>query len=212
MVTKNGTKFPNNTDKISKHLNPSLIKTKAYHCEREKEFCFDLCYNLSNGGRMNTGVYVFNNMIFDSWLNRKSDEILSKVDRETISNEDMLILILKAQTNHFHHMDDEFREEFKHVRCEADKSFEQIHKGMHKRFEQVDKQFIEVQEDMSKRFEQVDKRIENLDTSVNKRFEQVDKRFEQVDKRFDRLTTILMWQSGIMISLISGLYLKLFLG
>lgn len=120
---------------------------------------------------MNTGVYVFNNMIFDSWLNRKSDEILSKVDRETISNEDMLILILKAQTNHFHHMDDEFRSEFKIVREEVKTEFKR----------------------------------------VDKQFEQIEKRFELVDKRFDRLTTIMMWQSGILITLISGLYLKLFL-
>lgn len=61
------------------------------------------------------GALVFDNHVFDSWLNTKSQEILSKVDKEKISTEEMLVLILKAQTNHFHHMDEEFRTEFKKI-------------------------------------------------------------------------------------------------
>ncbi len=72
------------------------------------------------------GAPVFGNEFFDQWLNQKSNEILAKVEREKISNEDMLILSLKAQVNHFHHMDIEFREEFKKI---------------DRRFEQVDKRF-----------------------------------------------------------------------
>jgi len=33
------------------------------------------------------GAVVFDSIILDSWLTKKSDEILSKVDRETISTE-----------------------------------------------------------------------------------------------------------------------------
>lgn len=61
------------------------------------------------------GALVFDNQVFDSWLTAKSQEILSKVDRERITTEEMLVLILKAQTNHFHHMDEEFRGEFKKI-------------------------------------------------------------------------------------------------
>lgn len=68
------------------------------------------------------GVPVFGNEFFDQWLNQKSNEILAKVEREKISNEDMLILSLKAQVNHFHHMDVEFREEFKKI----DKRFDRL--------------------------------------------------------------------------------------
>lgn len=57
---------------------------------------------------------------------KKSDEILSKVDREKISTEEMLVLILKAQTNHFHHMDFEFRGEFKTLNTKMDSGFEKI--------------------------------------------------------------------------------------
>lgn len=124
------------------------------------------------------GEVMFGNELFDHWLNQKSLEILGKVEKEKLSTEDMLILSLKAQTNHFHHMDEEFRSEFKKI----DQNFELMDAKFEKRFEQVDK-----------------------------RFEQVEKRFEQVDKKFDRLTTVMMWQGGIVVTLITGLYLKLFL-
>lgn len=70
------------------------------------------------------GDPVFGNEFFDQWLNQKSNDILAKVEKERISNEDMLILSLKAQVNHFHHMDIEFREEFGKI----DKRFEQVEK------------------------------------------------------------------------------------
>lgn len=121
---------------------------------------------------------MFGNELFDQWLQQKSLEILGKVEKEKISTEDMLILSLKAQTNHFHHMDEEFRGEFR---------------KLGQNFEQVEKKFEQVE----KRFEQVEEKFE--------------KRFEQVDKKFDRLTTIMMWQGGILATLISGIYFKLFM-
>ncbi len=72
------------------------------------------------------GALVFDNQVFDSWLTNKSQEILSKVDRERITTEEMLVLILKVQTNHFHHMDLEFREEFKKI----DNRFEKLYDFM----------------------------------------------------------------------------------
>jgi hypothetical protein len=90
------------------------------------------------------GAIVFDDILFDSWLTKKSDEILSKVDREKISTEEMLVLILKAQTNHFHHMDVEFRQEFKKI----DERFESESKRMDQRFEKFsldnDKRFDKV--------------------------------------------------------------------
>lgn len=98
------------------------------------------------------GTPVFGNEFFDQWLNQKSNEILAKVEKEQISNEDMLILSLKAQVNHFHHMDIEFREEF----------------------------------------------------------QKLDKRFEYIEKRFDRLTTILMWGFGLFVTTQAVLIVKAF--
>ena len=135
------------------------------------------------------GEVMFGNELFDHWLNQKSLEILGKVEKEKISTEDMLILSLKAQTNHFHHMDQEFRGEFRKI-------------GQN--FELIEKRFEQVEEKFEKRFEQVDQRFELLETKF-------DKRFEQVDKKFDRITTVMMWQGGILATLISGIYFKLFL-
>ena len=83
------------------------------------------------------GEAVFGNEFFDQWLNQKSNEILAKVEKEKISNEDMLILSLKAQVNHFHHMDIEFRGEFQKI----EQRFEGMEEKFNKRFEQVDKRF-----------------------------------------------------------------------
>src|SRR5690348_5661163 len=79
------------------------------------------------------GAPVFGNEFFDQWLNQKSNEILGKVEKERISNEDMLILSLKAQVNHFHHMDIEFREEFKKI----ENRFEHIEQKFDKRFDRI---------------------------------------------------------------------------
>lgn len=76
------------------------------------------------------GDVVFENQLFDHWLNKKSQDILTKMDKEQVTTEDMLILTLKAQTNHFHHMDVEFRDEFKKIDQRfdvVDKKFERLY-------------------------------------------------------------------------------------
>jgi hypothetical protein len=73
---------------------------------------------------------MFENQLFDHWLQQKSQEILAKLHKEKVSTEDMLILTLKAQTNHFHHMDVEFREEFKKIESKfdnIDKKFDRMY-------------------------------------------------------------------------------------
>jgi uncharacterized protein YllA (UPF0747 family) len=123
---------------------------------------------------------MFNNDILEQWLEQKSQEILNKIQREHITTEDMIILLLKAQVNHFHHMDSEFRDEFKKI---------------DRKFEYVDRRF----EEIHKKFDYIDKR-----------FEEIEKRFDYVDKRFDRLTTILMWGFGLFVSTQVLTLIKLF--
>lgn len=83
------------------------------------------------------GDAVFENQLFDHWLSKKCQDILGKMDKEQVTTEDMLILTLKAQTNHFHHMDVEFRDEFKKI----DHRFDVIDKKFEQRFDLVDKKF-----------------------------------------------------------------------
>ncbi|MDO9164159.1 MAG: hypothetical protein Q8N35_11900 [Methylococcaceae bacterium] len=121
---------------------------------------------------------MFDDKFFEQWLDNQAHRVMNLVgDGKAISPEEMMVLVLKAQTNHFAHLDIELREEIQGLREDMDKRFDLMR-------EEMDKRFDLMREEMSKRFEQVDKRFEHVD----KRFEQVDKHFEQVEKRFEALT------------------------
>ena len=99
----------------------------------------------------------FDNKVFDDWLDAQAQKAMNQIgNSEAISPEQMTILVLKGQTNHFHHLDIELREDMKSMN------------------ERLSGEMLALREDMNKRFEQVDKR-----------FEQVDKRFEQLTSRID---------------------------
>ena len=100
---------------------------------------------------------MFDNKVFDDWLDAQAQKAMNQIgNSEAISPEQMTILVLKGQTNHFHHLDIELREDMKSMN------------------ERLSVEMRALREDMDKRFEQVDKR-----------FEQVDKRFEQLTSRID---------------------------
>ena len=135
---------------------------------------------------------MFENKKLDEWLDRRTDEALKKLDaKEAIPSEEMVILMLKAQPNHFTHLDSDLRNEIKHLREDMAKQFAATDKrfeDINKRFEAVDgrfaearedtnRRFAEVREDMNKRFEAVDKRFAEVREDMNKRFETMDKRF-----------------------------------
>ncbi|MCX7084093.1 MAG: hypothetical protein NTY69_00990 [Methylococcales bacterium] len=114
---------------------------------------------------------MFDDKFFEEWLDSQAQKVMEQVaGGQSVSSDQMMILMLKAQINHFAHLDIDLRNEMKLLREDMDKRFEQVVI----RFEQVKHQF-------EKRFEQVDKRFEQVD----KRFDQVDKRFEQIVSRID---------------------------
>jgi len=116
-------------------------------------------------------IKMFDDKFFEQWLDNQAQRVMNLVgDGKAISPEEMMVLVLKAQTNHFAHLDIELREEIQGLREDMDKRFDLMR-------EEMDKRFDLMREEMSKRFEQVDRR-----------FEQVDKRFEQAEKRFEALT------------------------
>ncbi len=104
------------------------------------------------------GQRVFNNQIFESWLDKKSDEILLKVDRERISTEEMIVLILMAQTKHFFHIDQEVKEQISTVNFRIDLLDKRID-GLDKRIDGLDK-----------RIDNLDHRVERLDHKIDNRF------------------------------------------
>jgi predicted nucleic acid-binding Zn-ribbon protein len=137
---------------------------------------------------------MFENNIFDEWLDAKSKELVTAMGSgKPLLLEDMMVLVLKAQTNHFSHLDIELRKDMKDLR----EDMKDLREDMDVRFEQVDKRFEENRKEMDRRFEENRK-------EMDKRFEQVDKRFEQVDRRFDtmisRMDRLMIWSFATTLS------------
>ena len=56
------------------------------------------------------GETMFDDKFFDEWLDRQAQKVMEKVaSGEGIAPEQMMILMLKAQTNHFAHLDVDLR-------------------------------------------------------------------------------------------------------
>ena len=141
---------------------------------------------------------MFDDKFFEDWLDSQAQKVMEKVaSGEGIAPEQMMILMLKAQTNHFSHLDVELREDVQNLDIRLSSQMEKMN-------ERLSSEMRELREDMDKRFEQVDKRFEQVD----KRFEQMQtetaKRFEQVDKRFELLTSridhFMMWSFATTVS------------
>jgi len=134
---------------------------------------------------------MFDDRIFDGWLDEQAKKAMDKIaNSEAISPEQVTILILKAQTNHFAHLDIELREDMKsldtRLSFEMQSMNERLSREMQSMNERLSAEMKSLREDMDKRFEQVDKR-----------FEQVDKRFEQLTSRIDRF---MIWSFAITVS------------
>ncbi len=100
---------------------------------------------------------MFDDKFFDDWLDAQAQKVMGQVaSGQSISSDQMMILMLKAQTNHFTHLDIDLRSEMRALREDMDKRFEQMQVETAKRFEQVDK-----------RFEQVDKRFDQLTSRMD---------------------------------------------
>ena len=111
---------------------------------------------------------MFDDKFFDDWLDTQAQKVMEQVaSGKSISSDQMMILMLKAQTNHFAHLDIDLRSEMRALREDMDKRFEQMQIETAKRFEQVDK-----------RFEQVDKRFEQMQIETAKRFDQLTARMD----------------------------------
>jgi predicted nucleic acid-binding Zn-ribbon protein len=145
---------------------------------------------------------MFENDVFDTWLDAKSKEIILKLDKEKLTSEEMIILMLKAQTNHFAHLDIDLRHEMSALNKDLRHEMSELNKELRHEMSELNKELrqemIDLRRDMDKRFEQVDKR-----------FEQVDKRFEQVDKRFEALTTridrFMIWSFATTLAIGAGI-------
>ena len=94
---------------------------------------------------------MFDDKFFEDWLDSQAQSVMTKISTgEGISPEQMMILMLKAQTNHFAHLDVELREDMKSMN------------------ERLSSEMKTLREDIDKRFEQVDKRFEQLTSRIDR--------------------------------------------
>ena len=101
---------------------------------------------------------MFDDQLFEDWLDKKTKAIFSKLGEEAISSDEMILLVLKAQTNHFEHLDKDLRTEMSALNKELREEMILLRQDMDKRFEQVDRRFEEV----DKRFEVLTSRIDHF--------------------------------------------------
>lgn len=113
---------------------------------------------------------MFDNDIFEKWLDSKSQEIVEKMGKgEQLVTEEMMVLVLKAQSNHFYHLDQDLRNEMKTMRGDLHDEMKTTRGDLHDE-------------------------MKTLREDMNKRFESVDKRFEQLMRRIDRF---MFWSLGV---------------
>ena len=136
---------------------------------------------------------MFDDKFFEQWLDSQAQKIMELVGSgQSISPEQMMVLVLKAQTNHFMHLDIELREDIQAL----DKRLSQEMQSMNERLSQ----------EMQSMNERLNKEMQELRKDMDKRFEQVDKRFEMLTARIDHFmiwsfaTTVTM--SGLVVAAI----------
>ena len=80
---------------------------------------------------------MFSQTAYTAWLDKRAEQIFEKVtDQEPITNEETLVLILKAQSDQLRQLAEMMDGRFDQV----DQRFEQVDR----RFEQVDKPFVQL--------------------------------------------------------------------
>ncbi len=106
---------------------------------------------------------MFDDKFFDDWLNSQAQKVMEQVaGGQNITSDQMMILMLKAQTNHFAHLDVDLRTEMRALHEDMDRRFEQMQIETVKRFEQVDKRFEQMQIETTKRFDQLTSRMDHF--------------------------------------------------
>jgi len=96
---------------------------------------------------------MFQDDIFEKWLNDEANNVLEKLKTEKpLTIEDKMILTLKAQTNHFYHLDIELREKI-----------DDFQKDQNKKWDEQNKKWDE----QNKKWDELSKQIQNIYKSIN---------------------------------------------
>jgi hypothetical protein len=74
---------------------------------------------------------MFDNIDFEKWLDLNAQTAMEKVTSgKGLDTQDIILLTLKAQTNHIAHLDQDLKGEMKALRVDMDKRFEAMNQKM----------------------------------------------------------------------------------
>ena len=89
---------------------------------------------------------MFDDNMFEKWLNEKAGEVFDKVGREeAIRPDEMIILVLKAQVNHFMHLDTDLRKDMRDLREDMSAEIKDLREDMNTLREDMEKRFNRTQ-------------------------------------------------------------------
>nr|VFK48760.1 MAG: hypothetical protein BECKTC1821D_GA0114238_10632 [Candidatus Kentron sp. TC] len=162
---------------------------------------------------------MLENDIFEQWLSDEAGRVLARLkNNEPLSQDDKLIIVLKGQMNHFHHLDVELRQETLALRQDTGQRFEIItseintlRQDTERRFEVITSEINTLRQDMDRRFEVITSEINALRQDMDRRFEVIasgintlrqdmDRRFETVTDEVKQLYRTINAQTWKMIS------------
>nr|VFK30441.1 MAG: hypothetical protein BECKLPF1236C_GA0070990_101109 [Candidatus Kentron sp. LPFa] len=96
---------------------------------------------------------MLENDIFEQWLHDEAKRVLAKLkDNQLLTQDDKLIIVLKGQINHFHHLDVELRGEMRTLRQDMNNLRQDMNA---------------MRQDMDRRFEAVTDEIKQLYRAIN---------------------------------------------
>nr|VFK16880.1 MAG: hypothetical protein BECKLPF1236B_GA0070989_110410 [Candidatus Kentron sp. LPFa] len=133
----------------------------------------------------NQGFVMLENDILEQWLSDEAKRVLARLKAdEPLTQDDKLIIVLKGQMNHFHHLDVELRQEVARVRTDLHEEIIQVRTDLHQEIVQVR---TDLHQEIAHVHADLHREITRLRTDTDRRFEKVDQRFEKVDERFEQL-------------------------
>ena len=141
---------------------------------------------------------MFDNNMFEDWLDSKAAEVLQKVGRnESIRSEEMMILVLKAQANHFMHLDTDLRKDMKDLR----EDMKDLREDMKDLREDMNRRFEASREDMK----EIREEIKDLREDMKELREDTNRRFEASREDMNRRFISIQWLIGLGIAFLTVL-------
>ena len=146
---------------------------------------------------------MFDNEFFEKWIDEQATQALKKLaSQQSLSQNEMMVLVLKAQTNHIHHLSQNMHGEMVSVRKEVAEVRQEVTE-VKQEIKEVKQDVMTLREDMDRRFElmqqQMDKRFELMQQQMDKRFEQVQ---QQLNNMINRSDNMMRW--SISTTLVVG--------